>query len=140
MEDLLRVGQPREQPAGVGATAGVARNQPKDQVVVTGERSVQNERKDVGDIVDERVATGRDHEVVGAVGALGFEPVDRFNRGRADRPRVGGAEDAANRELLRARVEEPRIALDGPAVQVLVDRDAGTKEPTSGDLQHELAA
>jgi len=141
VKDLLRVEQPGEQPGGVGAplVAAAARDQPEDQVVVTGERPVQDERQDVGDVVDERVAAGRNHEVVGAVGALGLESVDRLDRGCGDSPRVGGAEDAADRELLRARVEEPRVAVDGPAVRVLVDRDAGAKESTCGDLQHELA-
>jgi hypothetical protein len=42
--------------------------------------------EDIGNVVDKRVAAGRDHEVAGAVGALGLESVNCFECGRGDSP------------------------------------------------------
>ena len=50
----------------------------EDLVVVPAERSVDDERHHIGDVVDQNVTTGRAHEYIGAVHVLRLEPVDRL--------------------------------------------------------------
>jgi hypothetical protein len=66
-------------------------------VVAAAESPVEDERHHVRDVVDEVIAAGRDHELVGAARTLSLEPVDCLEHGAGDLVDVGGADDGAGR-------------------------------------------
>lgn len=80
-------------------------HEPADHGPVGGPGGVESEGQHGGDVRDEVLAAGGDHELRLAVGTLGFQPVPRLDRHGRERRDAGGEAQAGNPQLDRRPVE-----------------------------------